>query len=344
MEAVTPGTINYDPSMGWLNPYRKLKEKFRQNVDDNIYRTMSTNAFLSMFEYDEKVFRPELFDTILHDMGCAALIATNTADWTPVFCNLVGGDRYADGFFKNAICYDLTGKEYSFKNWRENEKILVFFNNLTYTPDNFIDKYAYMLTEIDKSIIANVVYSRLKPIPIAKDQQAKNKIDAIIGDLEGGKLKTVLQDFDVTDIIDNNRPAIEVMNLTDVESSKFIQYLQHLHDSMISRLFFCMGLSISDSGKQAQLSIEELNKSKSAALSLLNGWHVMRKRGFEDAEKKTGETWHFDFSDIWRTEIETNEVEPDDVEENTNQEDSQDSEESIVDNSGGENSEPDNAE
>lgn len=339
MEAVSSGTINYDPSMGWLNPYRKMKDKFRQNFDDNMYQNLATNAFLSMFEYDEKVFRPELFDTILHDMGCVALIATNTAPYTPVFCNIAGGDRYADGFFRDAITYDLTGEQRTFKNWRENKKILVFFNNFTYTPDNFIQKYAYMLTEIDKSIIANVVYSRLKPIPIAKDQQAKNKIDAIINDLEGGKLKTVLQDFDVSDLIDNNRPAIEVMNLTDVESSKFIQYLQHLHDSMISRLFFCMGLSISDSGKQAQLSIEELNKSKSAALSLLNGWYNMRLRGFEDAKKKTGQEWHFDFSDIWRTEIETNEVEPEDVEENTNEEDSQDSEKSIGDNKEGESDE-----
>lgn len=330
MEAITPGTINFDPGMGWLNPYRKMKEKFKQNFDDNMYRNMANNAFLSMFEYDEKVFRPELFDTILHDMGCCALIATDTAPWTPVFCNLVGGDRYADGFFKDAICYDLTGEQYSFKNWRDNPDILVFFNNLTYTPDNFIQKYAYMLTEVDKSIMANVVYSRLKPIPIAKDQQAKNKIDAIITDLEGGKLKTVIQDFEVSDIIENNRPPIEVMNLTDVESSKFIQYLQHLHDSMISRLFFCMGLSISDSGKQAQLSIEELNKSKSAALSLLNGWYNMRYRGFEDAKEKTGEEWHFDFSDIWRTEIETNEVEPEDVEENTNEEDTQDAQEEVV--------------
>ena len=53
----------------------------------------------------------------------------------------------------------------------------------------------------------------------------------------------------------------------------------------------------------------------------------MRYRGFEDAKKKTGEEWHFDFSDIWRSEIETNEINPEDVEENSNQEDSQNAEE-----------------
>lgn len=344
MEAVTPGTINVDPLMFSMNGYREMKAKFRQKYDDTMYTTMTWNSLLSMFEYDDKLFRPELFERILRDTGVVALIKTSISDYTPVFCNMCGGDRYPDGFFKDAICYDLTGKQYNFKNWRENEKILVFFNNFTYTPDIFIDKYSYMLTEIDKSIISNVIYSRLKPIPVAKDGQAKNKIDAVISDLEKGVLKTIINDFDVSDIIDNNRPAIEVMNLTDVESSKFIQYLQHLHDSMISRLFFMMGLSISDSGKQAQLSIDELNKSKSAALSLLNGWHVMRKRGFEDAKEKTGEEWHFDFSEIWRTEIETNEIEPDDVEQNQNQEDTQEVEEPIANDKESEEDGTDNAE
>ena len=102
--------------------------------------------------------------------------------------------------------------------------------------------------------------------------------------------------------------------MTDVESSKYIQYLQHLHDSIISRLYFTMGLSISDNGKQAQISIDELNKSKSASLSIIQSWFEMRKRGFEKAKEKTGQEWLFDFSDLWKSEIEQQEANPDDVE------------------------------
>lgn len=320
MDITTRGTINYDPLLIFSNNYRDLKAKYKQKFDDNMYSNMAWNSILTMFEYDEKLYRPELFERILRDTGIVALIATDVSEFTPVFCNLVGGDRYADGFFKNAICYDMTGKEYKFSNWLDNEKILVFFNNLLYTPDLFIDKYAYYLSEIDTSILANVIFSRLKPIPVAKDSVTKKKIDAILDDLLIGKLKTICQEFDISDLIDNVK-GIDVVNLTDVESSKYIQYLQHLHDSIISRMYFTMGLSISDNGKQAQISIDELNKSKSASLSIVNSWFKARKNGFVDATEKTGVEWKFDFSNLWKSEIEQNEIEPEDVELNeTNEE------------------------
>lgn len=314
MEITSAGTISQDPMMNFNNTYRNMKAKFRQQSDDNMYSIMAWNSVLGMFQYDEKLYRPELFERILRDTGIVAVIKTTTADYTPVFCNLVGGNRYADGFFKDAICYDMTGKEYKFSDWMNNEKILVFFNNMTYTQDIFIDKYSYMLSEVDTSILSNVIFSRLKPIPVAKDKKTKSQIDVIMNDLLIGKMKTILQEFDVSDIIDNSKETIGVVNLTDVESSKYIQYLQHLHDSIISRLYFTMGLSISDNGKQAQISIDELNKSKSASLSIIQSWFEMRKRGFEKAKEKTGEEWLFDFSDLWKSEIEQQEANPDDVE------------------------------
>ena len=304
-------TINSDPAMDFHSRYKNMKSKYRIEADCNMYGAMSYNVLLSMFEYDERMFRPDLFERILHDLGVVALIKTTTADYTPVFCYINGGDRYADGFFKNVTCFDMTGESYEFEDWRNNPNVFVFFNNLTYSADSFIDKYSYMLSELDTSIMCNVLFSRLKPIPIAKDGAAKAKIDQIFSDLTQGTIRTIVQELDLTDIVDNNRPSIEVLNLTDVESSKYIQYLSHLHDNLISRLFFMMGLSINDNGKQAQISIEELNKNKNAAISILNGWYFMRKMGFDEMRKK-GVDMHFDFSPVWKSEIEVNVYQPED--------------------------------
>lgn len=321
MESISNmNTINCDPMMHVWNRYKEMKSKYRIYADMNMYENMGWNVLLSMFKYDDKIFRPDLFDKILHDTGVVALIETSISKYTPVFCYIAGGDRYPDGFFKDCKCFDLTGKQYSFSDWRNNDKIQVFFNNLTYSPDTFIDKYSYMLSELDTSIMCNVLFSRLKPIPIAKDGSAKARIDTIFNDLTQGTIKTIVQELDLTDIVDNNRPSIEVLNLTDVESSKYIQYLQHLHDNLISRLFFMMGLSINDNGKQAQISIEELNKNKNAAISLLNGWYNMRKAGFDEWESKTGEKLEFDFSDVWKSEIEVNVFNPEDAAEIDEQE------------------------
>lgn len=329
MDITTRGTIEFDPLLTpFENNYRMLKAKSRQKYDDNMYSQMAWNSLLTMFKYDEEIFRPELFERILRDTGCGALIKTSVSDYTPVFCNLVGGDRYPDGFFKDAVCYDLTGKEYKFSNWLENENIFIFFNNLLYTPDNFIDKYVYMLSELDTSITCNVVFSRLKPIPVAKDKETLNRINVIIKDLLAGKFGTVLQDFDISDLVSGNGKSLDVLNMTNVEDSKYIQYLQHLHDSLISRLYFMMGLSISDNGKQAQISIDELNKSKSASLSIINSWYIARKNGFEQIKKKTGKELEFDFSDLWKTEVELQEAQQDE-QENTIDEETEN--ESLVD-------------
>lgn len=310
MEITTAGTIGKDTLLSQFeNNYRSLKSKYRLSFDDNMYSQMAWNSLLSMFKHDEKIYRPELFERMLRDTGVCALIKTEISDYTPVFCNLVGGDRYPDGFFKNAVCYDLTGKQYDFNDWMHNENIFVFFNNLTYTADNFIDKYSYMLSELDTSINLNVIFSRLKPIPIAKDAQTVNRINSVINDLLNGNIKTILQDFDISDLVSGNGGGIDVIQLTNVENSKYIQYLQHLHDSLISRLYFMMGLSISDNGKQAQISIDELNKSKSASLSIIQSWYKARENGYKQIEEKTGVKLEFDYSDLWKTEVEIQEVE-----------------------------------
>lgn len=304
MEITTAGTINKDPQMSlYENNYRQMKTKYRQIFDDNMYKEMAWNSILNMFEYDERIHMPQLFDRILRDTGCCALIKTEISDYTPVFCNIVGDERYPDGFLKDAICYDLSVKQYNFKDWQNNNEIFVFFNNLLFTADNFIDKYAYMLSELDTSINSNVIFSRLKPIPLAKDKITLNRIDTVINDLLNGKLKTVLQDLSISDIIGDNGNAIDVINLTHVEDSKYIQYLQNLHDSIISRLYFMMGLSISDNGKQAQISIDELNKSKSASLSIVYSWYKARKNGFDKIKEKTGVELYFDFNELWKSEV-----------------------------------------
>ena len=165
-----------------------------------------------------------------------------------------------------------------------------------------------MLSELDTSINLNVIFSRLKPIPIARDSQTANRVDTIINDLLNGKIKTILQDFDISDLVAGNGGGLDTVELTNVENSRYIQYLQHLHDSLISRLYFMMGLSISDNGKQAQISIDELNKSKSASLSIIESWYKARENGYKQIENKTGVKLEFDFGDLWKTEVELQEM------------------------------------
>lgn len=283
-----------------LNTYRELRNKYKITRDDNMYQTYIYSVVSQMFKWDEKIYRPEFLDRIIRDTGCAALIKTDTSDYTPVFFNAIdlGGGRYADGWFKDAVCFDLRGKEYKYKDWDNNPDILVFFNTFLRFPDAFVDKFATSLSDIDMSIINNVHYSRQHPIPVARDKKTKNRIDECLKSVSDGNFETVLMENSLDELLDGN-DEIQLINITDVTKSQYLQYLSHLHDTYVSRLFFMLGLGTTDNGKQAQITVDELNKNDDASITMALAWYDERKKAIDKAKEK-GHDLEFDFSDLWK--------------------------------------------
>lgn len=284
------------------NLYRELKNKCKIARDDNMYENYITSVVSVMFEWDEKIYFPELLDKIVRDVGMGALIKTDTSDYTPVWFYPVdlGNGRYADGWFKDCVCFDFRGKEYKFVDWKDNADVLVFFNTPLRNPDLFVEKYAEALSDIDFSIKNNVHYSRQHPIPVARDKKTKNRIDQCIKDVANGDFNTILMETNVGDLI--GEEDIKLVNITDVQKSQYLQYLSHLHDSYISRLFFLLGLGTTDNGKQAQISVDELNKNDDASVTMALAWYRARKFAIDEAKRK-GHDLSFDFSEIWKKRI-----------------------------------------
>ena len=110
--------------------YRDCKNKYKISHDDTMYSSYINNAVSVMFDWDEKIYRPELFDRMIRDAGMAALIKTDVSDYTPVwFVPIDLGSPYLpDGWFADCVCFDFWGTEYKFKEWLNNQDILVFFN------------------------------------------------------------------------------------------------------------------------------------------------------------------------------------------------------------------------
>jgi len=287
-----------------VNIYRQAKAKYKQAQDDNMYMNYITDVVSMMFTWDEKIWRPLMFDRMIRDAGMAALISTDTSDYTPVWFNPIdgGNGRYADGWFRDCVCFDFCGKEYRFEDWDSNPDILVFFNNGLRYPDVFVDKYSTMLSDVDNSINNNVFYSRMHPFPVARDRKTKNRIDQVIKDVSTGSNSTVLMESSLSDILDGE--DIKVINLTDVTKQEYIQHLSHLHDNLIARLFFMLGLGTTDNGKQAQITKDELNKNDDASITQAMAWYAARKEAIDKAKEK-GHDLKFDFSDLWKARVES---------------------------------------
>lgn len=299
-----------------LPNYRELKNKFKIKRVESMYNLYITDVTSMMFNWDEKIFQPYLFDRILRDCGAAALVKTGTSPYTPVFFSDLdhGNGLDVDGLFKDCTCFDFIGGQYEFEMWRENPDVLVFFNTPLHNPDIFQEHYAEMLTETDVSILNNVHYSRMHPVPIARDKTTLNRIQTVMKSMSEGKFDTVLMETAIKDILDG-KEGIEMLNLTDVDKQQYIQYLSHLHDSVISRLFFMLGLGTTDNGKQAQITVPELNKNDDASITMALSWYTARKEGFDEAKKK-GHDFTFGFSEIWQSRFDAILKAGDDAEEN----------------------------
>ena len=281
--------------------YRDLKAKLKQRISDCEYTDIFRNFLTTLFVYDDRIYRPEILDDILHDVGIAALIKTDTSDYTPVFCNLAGGKRYADGLFTTAICYDACGRQYDFRDWRDNPDITVIFNTPLITRDSWIDKNVSILTDIDTSLQTNVIFSRLKPIPIARDSKTRSQIDESLNDIQSGRIKTILEDVTFRDLA-TDKKLIDVLDLTDVTKSQYIQYLLHAYDFVFSRTCMLMGLDTMDNGKQAQITVDEMARHDDVSLLMPYIWYTARKKPLGKAGLK------FDYSDIIKSRFQKNEI------------------------------------
>lgn len=285
-----------------ISIYRKMKDKWKQSVSDKDYTLQIENWLISMFQYDPDIYRPDLLEFLLHRAGMAALIKTDTAEFTPVIVNFADGERYADGWFSTAYCYDGRGYQYRFEDWERNPDICVIFNNYTRTCDNWIEKYAYLLTEIDTSLDCNIFFSRMKRIPVTDDQTVKHQIDTAIDDISVGKIKTILSQNSVKSLIGGDT-SIDILDLTDVSKSQYLQYLSHLYDAIKSRVYENIGLGYADGAKQAQISIDELKRNENAEFLNPSVWYESRKNAFDKYEKKSGIRLNFDFSPLWKSSI-----------------------------------------
>lgn len=305
--------------------YRNLKAKIKEKRLDMSYNDIFYNCLFMAFDYDSQIYRPEMLDFLLHASGRAALIKTSVSDYTPVYLEFAGGERYPDGTFSTAICFDETGKKYTFENWANNDNIIVVFNTPHRTPSLFVERLAYKLSEIDKSEDNNVRFSRLHPFPVARNATEKQRIDEAINSIDTGKHETVLTDFKMTDMLDGDNEPIKICNLTNVNDSDKIQYLSHFYDNVLSRFFFFAGVGLSDNGKQAQISKDELNRNDAAGFLLPMSWYKARKQAFEKAGLS------FDFSDIWKTRYNII-MKQDDNEENVSHETHETNETEVINN------------
>lgn len=277
--------------------YDELKAKQKKHVREREYFDEIFMMITSMFNYTN------LPDSIPPDIIEKYLALDGQCYFTKLNGELVvmrGGregnlDVYGRG--TNFICTSPVGEVHGTIDVDGVE----MWNNNTHTPDYYISRYSHYLSEVDLSLEYNVKWSRLNPIPIAKDSNSKKAIMSALDNMEKGKTETILSNNISLDGTGN----IDILNLTDVKNIEKVQYLTQLHDELEKRIYTRYGLATGGKEKLAQVNSEELHNTDTNAQVTPYDRLKYRKDALEKVNSLFGTNIGVEFATPWVNQFAT---------------------------------------
>lgn len=287
-----------------LTPYGLIKEGFE--VDDTLnlrtrefgYFFEYENFITGMFEYDG------LPDSIPENFLEMYLQGGGTVGITKVNDKIIA---IRGGYSEEAAAYGLATHYLGSNDDPEIGSVefevgvdgVVGYNNATMSPDFDARFYAFLLTEIDKSLIFNIRYSRLGPIFKAANSKNKEVIEKLLNDIDDGKMVNVISD-DIIEELEGG--GSDVLQLTDVREVDKIQYLIKAREDVIRMYHTKYGLAERGSGKMAQQTVDEVNGSASSSFVLALEMLYYRRLMVEEVNAMFGTSIKVHFSPAWDVE------------------------------------------
>ena len=243
---------------------------------------------------DDRVIEP-----ILMLSGCGAYVKDEGKVIFGV-CKTVGmPNRYYIG--KDAIVTAGGGYCKEFKDWETNPDIVVCWNNHLRLPDLQIWKTANDQTEIDTSLLCNLLYSRLYPIGVASDDKTKIALEELFNKMKIGEFASITSENVLNNFLQGNAdPGISVVNLTDVSVSDKIQYLAKYHDDVMRWFWQYYGQNVQAASKLAQETVAESTSGEGVSMIAPHDMYHERKREEKELKRKFGWNVTIEFTEPWQ--------------------------------------------
>lgn len=290
----------------------ELKPKYQDRLTRCSYHNIITESICTMFDYQgfpdsvNTRFIP-IYNTL--EGGCAFWKSDKSGEYIVSHVDL-GGEPDANGLGTLAICSTDNGEVKEFKDWKNNPDIVVMFNNSIMSPDLNIDRFADILTEVDKSMKLNVIYSRYLPMPIAQNEENFRAINEALDNIVNGKVKTILvhpNEFEEYLNGSENKEPVPVVNISDVKNSDRLQYLSHFHDDLLRRLYNMYGFDINSTSKLAQQNADEIKSMQGSSMIVPMNMLKEAQKAVEQFKTKFGWDITITFSEPWQLDMRVSE-------------------------------------
>ena len=289
---------------------KAMKDKEKNRVREEIYLTQLVNANSGIFNHDiEQNADLDIplgtIEKILITNGSVAFFKDDNDILSVGVSNYLTNGKYGVG--KNCIVNTLSGDGLNPMVYERKigEDCILMFNNYTHTPDLDIITTADMLTQIDISLNAITINTRSHPTPIVKNKSEVEQIKKILEDTKKGyTTASILSDNILSELLENPKDVIPVLNLSNVENSDNIQYLCIFYNDLMKRFYSKYGHAMNSINKMAQQSRQEV-----ADLDLISFIEIIikmncRKKGYEQLNKLFGTKFSCELSETYKIEYE----------------------------------------
>lgn len=289
---------------------KTMKDKEKNKVREKIYLTQFVNANSGIFNHDiERNAELDIplgtIEKILITNGSVAFFKDDNNILSVGVSNYLTNGKYGIG--KNCIINTLSGDGVNSMVYEREigKDCILMFNNYTHTPDLDIITTADMLTQIDISLNAITINTRSHPTPIVKNKSEVEQIKRILEDTKKGyTTASILSDNILSELLENPKDVIPVLNLSNVENSDNIQYLCIFYNDLLKRFYSKYGHAMNSINKMAQQSRQEV-----ADLDLISFIEIIikmncRKKGYEQLNKLFGTDFNCELSETYKIEYE----------------------------------------
>lgn len=299
MEAVDSSNIQRPISF-----WGSMKEKHKRIIEEYDETQAAFEFLLGMFEYEglPETVRPEYLEQYLLTSGLVsirrdekgdgeyyAMLADTCGAPTPygygskIISRTENGHVYEDGISEDVVAWG--------------------WNNMSKTPCMDAYRVGSYVAEIDTSIDLLVWWSRASKLFIASDNKTREMLNESFAAIKKGVPMSIRSENILAEI-EAGKKSLEAVDLTDVDYADKLEKLAFIREKRFDWFKDRYGMCARDTGKRAQVSIDEANGGTGASMIFPLNMLRARQELIDECNRKFGWSAEVHFAGAWLGEME----------------------------------------
>lgn len=287
-----------------LSFWGSMKEKNKRIIEEYDETQSAFEFLLGMFEYEglPETVRTEYLDLYFMTNGIASIRRDTKGDgeYYAMIADNCGAPT-PNGYGKLILSRTENGHVY--EDPIESDEVAWGWNNLTKTPCTDAYRVGAYIAEIDTSLDLLVWWSRASKLFIADDNKTKQQLTEAFSALKKGVPLTV-QSSNILAEIEAGRRSLEAQDISDVEYADKLEKLAFIREKRFDWFKDRYGMCARDTGKRAQVSVDEANGGTGASMIFPLNMLKARQEFIDQCNRKFGWNAEVHFAGAWLGEME----------------------------------------